>query len=131
MPPVTWRKSSRTPTRFPAWNERSHRMRMNSWFSIVISAALTSASPLAAEPGPVAIEVEKEQVRFLAGNELVGVYLTGPSHFRPHMRAVHAPGGVPLTISRPDAGHPHHRFLWFCHGQVIAEGIEGEGKKTV
>jgi Methane oxygenase PmoA len=51
---------------------------------------------------------------------------------RPIFWPVHAPGGQPLTRDWPmgktaDGGstdHVHQKSLWFCHGDVIPEGID-------
>jgi len=104
-------------------------MKDTCWSIALLGATLWPVALQAAEPGPVAIEVDKAEIRFLAGKELVGVYHTGVGASRPHMKPVNAPGGIPVTIARPDGSHPHHRFLWFCHGQVVPEGIDLKGKK--
>ncbi len=48
----------------------------------------------------------------------------GGGHF-PHLYPVHGPGGLALTRSWPmsetegeERDHPHHRSLWFAHGEV-------------
>ena len=99
--------------------------------SLVLLLFLATATLHAAEPAAVTIETGKEEIKFLAGKELVGHYLFAPGQSRPFMKPANAPGGAPLTIARPDGSHPHHRFLWFCHGQVIPEGIDLNGRKHV
>jgi hypothetical protein len=47
---------------------------------------------------------------------------------RPIFWPVNAPGGIPLTRNYPPPegqakDHPHQKSAWFCHGDVIPEGI--------
>jgi hypothetical protein len=90
----------------------------------------------AAEPATVNIEASKEKIDFLAGKELVGRYNVGPTVAKPYMWPLKGPGGTAITRSWPmdpnEAGatkdHPHQKSLWFCHGDVIPEGIELKSK---
>src|SRR5262249_51214199 len=51
---------------------------------------------------------------------------------KPYLWPLNAPNGIPLTRAWPlaEAGkggstdHPHHKSAWFCHGDVIPEGLE-------
>jgi len=90
----------------------------------------------AAEPRPVTIEVDKEQIEFRSGPALVTRYHIGPKVAKPYFWPVHNPDGIPLTRGWPmqdampgeETDHIHHKSLWFCHGDVIPEGIEIKSK---
>jgi hypothetical protein len=72
-----------------------------------------------------------DAVDFLVGETFVTRYHTA-GFPRPIFWPVHAPGGQPLTRAWPmekktpggSDDHPHQKSLWFCHGDVIPEGIE-------
>jgi hypothetical protein len=78
--------------------------------------------------------VDKGHVDFRIGDELVGTYHYNDewSAAKPIFWPLNAPGGLPLTRAWPMApaapggstDHPHQRSAWFCHGDVIPEGIE-------
>src|SRR5581483_1808513 len=71
-------------------------------------------------------------LEFYAGGQLVTRYLTAPSWAKPIFYPVLAPGGVPLTRDWPmvtgkpgeSTDHPHQKSAWFCHGDIIPEGVE-------
>lgn len=97
--------------------------------------ALTLALPtpaLAAQPGDVSIQVHDQRIDFLLGSDLIGSYHKGPNVAKPYMWPLNAPGGVAITRAWPmlegQAGetkdHLHQKSAWFCHGDVIPEGIE-------
>jgi hypothetical protein len=93
---------------------------------------VTEASP----PAKVIIQSDKGYVDFLLGAELVGRYhyQDSWSQAKPIFWPLHAPGGIPLTRAWPmePAGpgsshdHPHQKSAWFCHGEVIAQGLKPE-----
>src|SRR5262249_47346659 len=66
------------------------------------------------------------------GGEVVTNYHFGESVAKPYFWPLNAPGGVPVTrawpMSKDQAGdatdHPHQKSAWFCHGDVIPDGIE-------
>src|ERR1043165_1653564 len=77
-------------------------------------------------------EQAKEAIDFFVGDELVTRYHI-KGYARPIFWPVNAPGGVPLTRNDPPpegqaADHPHQKSAWFCHGDVIPEGIELQSK---
>src|SRR5205823_2900718 len=53
-----------------------------------------------------------------------------------YMWPVYGPGGVQMTRTEPESArkehdsddHPHQKSIWFCHGDVIPEGIEIKDK---
>jgi hypothetical protein len=80
----------------------------------------------------IMIVVAEDSVDFLAGKELVGRYRFGKTFSKPIFWPLNAPGGIPVTRAWPidkskpgeSADHPHQKSAWFCHGDVIPEGIE-------
>src|SRR5262249_22344992 len=98
-----------------------------------ILVALLGLVPAAhAQGGKVQIKKAKAALDFYMGEELVTRYLTGEDRPKPIFWPVNAPGGVPLTRSWPQekaqpgeaTDHPHQQSAWFCHGDIIPEGIE-------
>jgi Methane oxygenase PmoA len=76
----------------------------------------------------VRIKLNKGAFDFYIGDELVTSYHTA-GFSKPIFWPVNAPGGVPLTRNYPPPegqakDHPHQKSAWFCHGDVISEGIE-------
>jgi hypothetical protein len=62
----------------------------------------------------------------------VGRYHIDPNLAKPHFHPLNGPFGAPVTRAYPmipdvaeeAKDHPHQRAVWFCHGDVIPEGIE-------
>jgi Methane oxygenase PmoA len=74
----------------------------------------------------------KDPQDFYVGNELVARYHPG-GYAKPIFWPVNAPGGIALTRNYPPPDgqakdHPHQKSAWFCHGDVIPEGIELKDK---
>lgn len=90
--------------------------------------------PLAAaasEPA-VTIKVDKNQAEFFLGDELVARYHIGEGVAKPYFWPLHAPGQVAVTRGWPmvkglpneTTDHVHQKSAWFCHGDVIPEGVQ-------
>jgi len=87
-----------------------------------------------AEPADVDIKVvDKDAIEFRCGKALVGSYHIAPTVAKPYMWPLNAPGGLTVTRAWPmekatpeekSTDHVHQKSLWFCHGDVIPEGIE-------
>ena len=69
---------------------------------------------------------------FRVGGRMVTRYVhAGEKLAKPYCLPLLAPGGVPVTrgwpVERGAAGgttdHVHHKSVWFCHGDVIPEGL--------
>jgi hypothetical protein len=91
-------------------------MTMKRWVLLVVPVLGLAAPPVRAADDPaVQIQVKGDQIDFLIGKELVGSYQKGPKVAKPYMWPLLGPGGVQMT--------PHQKSLWFCHGDVIPEGI--------
>jgi hypothetical protein len=101
---------------------------------VLASAAALPAAPAPEDArGPVAIDTEgKGHIDFRAGKELVARYNIGPDLAKPYFWPLNAPGGVPVTRAWPmekappgsSTDHPHQKSAWFCHGDVIPEGMD-------
>src|SRR5215207_2764152 len=97
-----------------------------------LSAVALLALPTLAKADDVTIVVGKETIEFKAGSAVVAKYAIAESVAKPYLYPVLAPSGTPLTRGYPvekapgDAttDHVHQKSVWFCHGDVIPEGIE-------
>jgi hypothetical protein len=77
------------------------------------------------------IKVDKDQIDFLVGKEIVTSYHVKKDLPRPFLWPLNAPGGVPTTRDWPmgkqlpgeEIDHPHQRSAWFTYGDVIPEGM--------
>src|SRR5262245_17373454 len=96
------------------------------------------AFPTIAAADDVSIVVGKDALEFKAGSVVVAKYAVAESVAKPYLYPVLAPNGVPLTRGYPvekapgDAttDHVHQKSVWFCHGDVIPEGIELKTKSA-
>lgn len=79
----------------------------------------------------VTIEAGKTQLEFRAGKALVGRYIIKQEAAKPYFWPLCVPGGDivtrgwPMTPPQPgeQTDHPHQKSAWFCHGDVIPEGL--------
>ena len=112
-----------------------------------IFALLASALPAAA--ADLTATKTGDAVEFKAGKDVVARYqITGTVQLekgegtkplaKPFLWPVLAPNGTPVTRAWPmDRGGPdktdhfHQKSVWFCHGDVIPEGIDLKGKHAV
>ena len=89
-------------------------------------------APAAAQEKSVRIKAGKDHLEFFIGDELVTRYHVTPTFSKPIFWPVHAPNGAALTRAWPivkdipgeSTDHIHQKSVWFCHGDVIPEGIE-------
>jgi hypothetical protein len=101
------------------------RCRLLSFLAIVALPGFASAED-------VSITVSKDAIEFKAGSAVVAKYATAESIAKPYLYPVVAPNGVEVTrgwpmVPAPPMGtkdHVHQKSVWFCHGDVIPEGIE-------
>ncbi len=90
------------------------------------------ALPAFAAADDVTITVGKDVIEFKAGTTVVAKYATAETVAKPYLYPLLAPNGVLLTRPWPmeaappmgTVDHPHQKSVWFCHGDVIPEGIE-------
>jgi hypothetical protein len=102
--------------------------------ALVVVGILAGGTGLlgAAEPGKVTIKATKDHIDFLVGKDLVGRYHIGPEVAKPYLWPLNGPTGIPITRAWPmekakageSTDHPHQKSVWFCHGDVIPEGLE-------
>lgn len=71
----------------------------------------------------------KDDVTFKDGDNVVTKYITGGDIPKPHCWPLNAPDGTLVTQSMP-ADHKHHRSVWFCHGDVIPDGLDLKTKSS-
>lgn len=83
-------------------------------------------------PAASSIEVHKDRLEFRCGKELAGGYSIDPARAKPFFWPLNAPGGVTVTrgwpMEKAEDGeltdHVHQKSAWFCHGDIIPEGLE-------
>jgi hypothetical protein len=110
---------------------------------LLVGAAVTSAALPAAEdkkpadpPRAVIIDVSKDYIDFRRDKNLTARYHVAPTVAKPYFWPLNSPGGTSITRPWPmvkDApgektDHVHQKSAWFCHGDVIPEGIELQQK---
>jgi hypothetical protein len=91
--------------------------------------------------GPAAaIRIEGEQAELVIKSDLVGRYrFKGEGLAKPYLWPVNGPSGTPVTRAWPmepvvaggSTDHVHQKSAWFCHGDVIPEGVKFEKVKGV
>jgi hypothetical protein len=102
--------------------------------SLAIGGLLVVAGLCTAAPTPaadVSISAGKGKIEFRAGKELTAAYVIDPKVAKPYFWPLNAPGGLTVTRAWPmekaegeATDHPHQKSAWFCHGDVIPEGLE-------
>lgn len=100
---------------------------------LVVPFGAGAAAPLA--PSEVSIKVQKDRIEFRSGKHLVTTYHIADTVAKPYFWPVNSPTGVPLTRGWPmvlqpneQLDHIHQKSAWFCHGDVIADGVANESK---
>jgi hypothetical protein len=101
---------------------------------LLLIAFLMAVAAPAAEQQEVSVKVDDKAhtIDFLAGKDLVTRYYYGPEVAKPYFWPLNGPGGKPLTRSWPmekgtpgeSTDHKHQKSAWFCHGDVILDGLE-------
>ena len=89
--------------------------------------------PLRADE-PITITKEKNLLEFKLGKELVTRYYIDEAGAKPYFWPLNAPGEIPTTCDWPmvmvkgkpkeSIDHVHQKSGWFCHGDVIPEGMD-------
>jgi hypothetical protein len=88
------------------------------------------------EPAHVTIETHPDYLDFRIGKDLVARYHIAKNVAKPYFWPVLGSGGVPFTRAWPmenapsggSTDHPHQKSVWFCHGDIIPEGMAIENK---
>ena len=104
---------------------------MTASFGPVFLCVLNGVCAAHDKPAAVSIQAGNTTVEFRIGSDLVGRYHIDPAAAKPFFWPVNAPGGIPVTRAWPmqkgqpgeSADHIHQKSVWFCHGDVIPEGM--------
>jgi hypothetical protein len=106
-------------------------MKKTTLLAVVYVLAQAFFSARAAEPARINIQAKEGQVAFLVGSSLVGQYHVEPGAVKPYFWPLLGPDKTRLTRAWPmekapaggSTDHPHQKSAWFCHGDVIPEGL--------
>jgi methane monooxygenase PmoA-like len=103
---------------------------MRSRWLLVLAVAV---SPSVAAADDASAVVTKDGIEFKSGSTVVAKYATDAKYSKPFLYPLVAPNGVAVTRGWPvvkglpgdvTTDHVHQRSVWFCHGDIIPEGIE-------
>jgi hypothetical protein len=75
-----------------------------------------------ADEGGVSIVADKTHVDFKYAGNLIANYRIDPKQSKPYFYPLFVLPGQEITQDEP-SDHKHHRSAWFCHGDVIPEGL--------
>jgi hypothetical protein len=83
------------------------------------------------EPSVQIKPIGKDQLEFTVDGALVTRYHFGSNVAKPYFWPMHAPNGAAVTRAWPmekgaakeTTDHVHQKSAWFCHGDVIPEGL--------
>jgi hypothetical protein len=89
------------------------------------------AAPAPEAPG-VTIQAKKDALEFRVGKDVVTRYHIGESAAKPYFWPLTASNGAAVTRAWPmeqatpgdSTDHVHQKSAWFCHGDVIPDGVE-------
>jgi hypothetical protein len=95
-----------------------------------------TASLSSADSAAVNIQATKDHIDFLIGKDMVGRYHIAASVAKPYFWPLNAPNNLTVTRGWPmekglpneSTDHIHQKSAWFCHGDVIPEGLELQDK---
>jgi hypothetical protein len=95
-------------------------------------------NPRLARADDVTATKAADTIEFKVGGSVAARYHVGPTVAKPYLWPVLAPGGVPVTRDWPmqkgrkgeTTDHVHQKSVWFCHGDVIPEGVELKTKSA-
>lgn len=79
------------------------------------------------ETASVSAKVGKSKIDFEVGKQLVTTYRFDEKQLKPSFYPVYVMPGVEITEDGPK-DHVHHRSIWFCHGDVVPDGLELKDK---
>lgn len=117
--------------------------------SLPLLLAVSLFAPSVAPAADVTVDKSKDAVEFKLGSQTIAKYQYSGSVqvekgegtkplAKPFLWPVLAPNGVPVTRAWPmlrgtkeKDDHFHQKSVWFCHGDVIPEGIDLKGKHAV
>ncbi len=91
------------------------------FMAAVLAGLLFWPAPLVGQG--VSVDQEKTHLDFKVGGNLVASYRIDPKQSKPYFYPLYARPGQEITENGP-SDHKHHRSAWFCHGDVIPEGLD-------
>jgi hypothetical protein len=103
------------------------------WFIFLVALACPSLGRAA----DVSAVVDKDSIEFRSDSTVVAKYATDPKYAKPFLYPLIAPNGVPVTRGWPivkgapgdvTTDHVHQKSVWFCHGDIIPDGVELKAK---
>jgi hypothetical protein len=96
-----------------------------------LTATLVVSGPAAETKETTLIKVKGDELEFTCAKTVVARYHKGAKVAKPYLWPILGPGNVPMTRAWPmETGkgetmdHVHQKSAWFCHGDVIPEGME-------
>jgi hypothetical protein len=104
--------------------------------ALLLPTGLAAPRPVQKKTDAVTIQSAKDHLDFLVNGKLVGRYNKGATVAKPYFWPLNTADGTPITRGWPmipakkgeSTDHPHQKSAWFCHGDVIPEGIELKDK---
>jgi hypothetical protein len=98
----------------------------------IFAFRLCAGAAPGAQPGTeVTIDKTKTHLDFRVGKALVARYVIDPKAAKPYFWPLNVPSGKSITRAWPmeaakgeEKDHEHHKSAWFCHGDVVPEGLE-------
>lgn len=99
---------------------------------LLASCGAATAQKNEARTGDLVVTGTDKRVEIRVAGKLVGVYEAGPEVAKPYLWPLLTPTGEhitrdwPLDKNGPPGGttdHVHQKSAWFCHGDVIPEGL--------
>lgn len=95
-----------------------------------VLAATVVTAPVAADD--ITAAKSNSTIEFKDGDKLITRYHVGESVAKPYFWPLNAPGELTVTRGWPlvqgvageTKDHVHQKSAWFCHGDVIPEGVE-------
>jgi hypothetical protein len=96
-----------------------------------VAICLAAAVQSFASPPVATVEKFGDEYIFKCDGKVVTRYLTKPTLAKPVLHPMIAPNGVALTRDWPlksvtpgeSTDHIHQKSAWFCHGDVVPEGV--------
>ena len=103
---------------------------------LAVSALSVHAADVTVSNDVVKIVTGDTHIDFNAHGKLMARYECGPDVAKPYFWPLNGPTGEPITRAWPmqpaaakgTTDHVHQKSAWFCHGDVIPEGIELKAK---
>lgn len=95
-------------------------------FVILVLALLALAPPIKSDDDPVELKRDGNQIDVLIGGRPFTTFYFGPEAPKPYLHPLHSAQGIVVTRGFPmrkdipgeSTDHPHHRAMYFAHGDV-------------